>query len=391
MPRLTWQNISGSTSAGTEALKNAGSLFNRAFKQFGQIAKDVDTETQTRYDKGIKRNTEVIAADIRSAATPEELSAKLAQYTPEALEASGIGEQVDLGAISKLGAAQGVTIQEQADATTKRLRDEARFNQQQELAGYQLKEARDKAGRERFRQQTSGTLTDVNAQFDDDIGKLEHNLRAVKAQTRQAAQTGRFNPAQLNAFEKNKRKEAGISDTDIMNTLLSSDIGKDRGAVAKKALDYGIQPDRIAGLYDSLKAATGVKQAETKAAKQTEDKRKLSEKILLKNLDSSIKQSDPVYIGKLINQWATDTDFWDPDASPEAIKHVTDAMRGPSGLTGPEAMQIFFSHGLDPDDGDFQAEEYLAEVARFKGTAADDLVKDLTVRRNRAQNRSQRP
>lgn len=75
MPALTLKNIQRTGEAGTEALKNAGSLFDRAFKSFTGAAQTVQAGKQAAFeDEGVK-NTEALKQAILSAQTPEQIGA----------------------------------------------------------------------------------------------------------------------------------------------------------------------------------------------------------------------------------------------------------------------------------------------------------------------------
>jgi len=94
MATLKWSNVTGTdTSAGSAALKQAGSLFSKAFENFSGAA-------EGRKKRVTKANTENVLNQLRGISTVEDFDAQAGNFDLNALSQQAGGE-LDTAAISK--------------------------------------------------------------------------------------------------------------------------------------------------------------------------------------------------------------------------------------------------------------------------------------------------
>jgi len=94
MAALKWSNVTGaSTDAGSSALKNAGSLFSKAFDNFSGAVED-------RQKRTTKKNTESILNELRGISSQEDFDAREGGFDLAELSQRAGGE-IDTTAISK--------------------------------------------------------------------------------------------------------------------------------------------------------------------------------------------------------------------------------------------------------------------------------------------------
>lgn len=96
MARLTWDNVTGfNTNAGSESLKNAGSLFGKAFEGFSKTA-------QKKQDELVQRNTAAAIDELRSLNTIEDFDTQQEAFSVDRLTRRFGEGNFNAEAISKL-------------------------------------------------------------------------------------------------------------------------------------------------------------------------------------------------------------------------------------------------------------------------------------------------
>ena len=94
MPTLKWSNVTGDeTQAGSSSLKNAGSLFSKAFENFSGAV-------EGRKKRVTKENTESVLNELRGITSTEDFAAREGDFDLNALSQQAGGE-IDTAAISK--------------------------------------------------------------------------------------------------------------------------------------------------------------------------------------------------------------------------------------------------------------------------------------------------
>lgn len=283
MAKLTWDNVTGfNTEAGTESLKQAGSLFGKAFDNFSKTAEQKQNER-------VQANTAKALDELRSLNSLDQFDANQNNYSVDALDKRFGTGNYDPTEISKLRDTARQTIVDQDRANLK-------YNQEQKDREQRLKdEAFDRAVKQHNQENTR----------DNEIA-LDAANTAISQQDR-LKNNAKLYPYVIKEWNKQHPDKKDLFKFDSL------------GKVYTDTPTEKINPEDLTE-FTKLALFTGVSDKTTYNQMREEFITKLRN---MKDTDGK-PLLQPRYIQNALDQW--DKNFVHPKLDPEVQKNQIDAV-----------------------------------------------------------------
>jgi len=223
MAKLSWNNVVGqSTNAGSEALGNAGALFNRALNSFKEVAEKKQSDL-------VAQNTAQITDQLRNLSTTKDFETAAPELTTEALT-----QKFGAGNFDPTGAVQA--IESKRKTITGESRADLNFKQKQAALAHSLKrEAIQEANYDADRERTL-KIQAKSDQRDADRSSVFESLTKVPSIEQEVS----INAAAANRAIARMEQAGGVNSGDIRIDASGNPAFSDTVDVDKRKAFIGI-------------------------------------------------------------------------------------------------------------------------------------------------------
>lgn len=314
---LTLRNIlQGSASAGTDALSTAGTLFDRAFKNFQGAAETVQEGKQAQYEKQSDVNTRELLSQLRGVTDEGEVPVLKSNFLDQAT--AKYGDQFDADAVD--------TALQSLKGNIRQTREEDRtYAENEALRGLRADQITD-TGMDSIRQRLLGIEKTLD---NNNISPDNREAARERLRSESGIDVGTYLDSLYNALGENNRSGQDILDA----------VGQDPAA---KLL--GINAADVKSWSDARKQATGEAQEEAVTAER-------DQAIFEAALERTNTRTEPININeeqKYIEENAKSLlgERWSDIGEKDRDKALANIPRWlNSGLTTAEILQLFGDYG----------------------------------------------
>jgi len=378
MANPTWKNVFGDTNAGTAALKNAGSVFNRAFDDFGKAAESyqalkVEEDTAER-----KAGTDPFLTRLSGAKSANEIAAITNEIA--GLDKSS---NVDFLGLSKAANTASNRLQTKSDADlTRDYLQSSRENNlnRASLANQQTQSAVNEDNRQRnIREFNAGIIssnTSAIKNIVDGTSSLDDTFAFLTSVNKQNVADNKLSPAEEAANFKQLRNSFGLTDDKIIDRALSSGkIKKDADGKIDQASLFNftkkyLKSGEVTSGLQKLKTDTGIAKQEAAARNKAERQAKIDDKLQLMRGEFQAGFADPAKRVSLINSVIEDDtfDWFGTTEREDAFNALNNAFS--KGLPVDSVLNTLGKFSKSSFQGNFDLTGFNKEIDKLSGAKA---------------------